>query len=71
MRCENEKIYVVIKVITFHYKDKYDECIMMMMSLDDDGAECMMMMSLDDDLPVLEVVAAPDQFSLHTRSPDQ
>ena len=36
-------------------------------SVDD---ECIMM-SLDDDLPVLEVVAAPDQFPLHTRSPDQ
>ena len=33
--------------------------------------EYMMMMSLDDNLPVLEVVAAPDQFPLHTRSPDQ
>ena len=33
--------------------------------------EYMMMMSLDDDLPVLEVVVAPDQFPLHTRSPDQ
>ena len=51
-----------------------DECMkcMMMMSLQctmDD--ECMMMMSLDDHLPVLEVVAAPYQFPLHTRSPDQ
>ena len=41
-----------------------DDEYMKMMSL-------WMMMSLDDDLPVLEVVAAPDQFPLHTRSPDQ
>ena len=30
-----------------------------------------MIMSLNDYLPVLEVVAAPYQFPLHTRSPDQ